>query len=152
MRPRDSFLGTGWGFPVTFQKGSDEKIATVRMVKEVEDIYESLNILFSTRPGERVMRPNFGAALEDLLFEPINPSLETYIKNLITNAILYYEARIELENIEISNDPVNLLEGKVIIKLTFSIRTTNSRFNYVFDYYKQEGTITPIVAQPIYKG
>ena len=152
MRPRDSFLGTGWGFPITFQKGMDEQLSTVRMVKGEEDVFESLNILFSTRPGERVMRPNFGAALEDMLFEPINPSLVTYIKNLISNAILYYEPRIDLEQIEINQEYEMQLEGKILIKLTFSIRATNSRFNYVFDYYKEEGTITPIVGQPILRG
>jgi len=147
MRPRDSFLGTGWGFPITFQKGTTSQSATVRMVKAEEDIAESLTILFSTRPGERVMRPNFGSALEDMLFEPINASLETYIKELITNAILYYEPRIDLEQIDIDVD--DQAEGMVKIGLKFSVRTTNSRFNYVFDYYKQEGTITPIVAQAI---
>lgn len=142
MRPRDSFLGTGWGFPVTFLKGANGEQCTVRMVKEEEDIRESLTILFSTRPSERVMRPNFGGSLEELLFEPINPSLITYLKDLITNAILYYEPRINLENINI--DASASLEGKLEIELTFSIRTTNSRFNFVFDYYKQEGTIAPI--------
>ena len=142
MRPRDTFLGTGWGFPVTFVKDANEENCSVRMVSEIEDIRESLTILFSTRPGERVMRPNFGGSLEELLFEPVNTSLITYLKDLITNAILYYEPRIDLENIEI--DTTASLEGRVEIGLTFSVRTTNSRFNFVFDYYQQEGTIAPI--------
>ena len=142
MRPRDSFLGTGWGFPVTFQKDVSELNCTVRMVKEVEDIQESLTILFSTRIGERVMRPNFGSSLEEMLFEPINASLVTYLKDLITNAILYHEPRINLEALDISTEAE--LEGRIKIDLTFSVRTTNSRFNYVYDYYLQEGTIAPI--------
>jgi len=148
MRPRDSFLGTGWKFPITFEKGGEGQRSTVLMAKAEQDIAESLTILFSTRPGERVMRPNYGGSLEELLYEPINPSLETYIKDLITNAILYYEPRIELESILLNNSREEQMEGRIKIALTFSIRSTNSRFNVVFDYYKQEGTITPIVAQP----
>lgn len=142
MRPRDSFLGTGWGFPITFTK--DGNNASVRTTKARDDIRESLTILFSTRPGERVMRPDFGGSLEELLFEPLNESLITYVKDLIRNAILYYEPRIDLEEIRIPSDEKELLEGKLRIELTFTIRTTNSRFNYVFDYYQQEGTIAPI--------
>ena len=88
------------------------------------------------------MRPDFGGSLEELLFEPINVSLVTYVKDLIRNAVLYYEPRIDLENIEISTDEE--LEGRLKVELTFSVRTTNSRFNYVFDYYQQEGTIAPV--------
>lgn len=142
MRPRDNFLGTGWGFPVTFTKDNGEQNCTVRMVQEVVDIRESLTILFSTRPGERVMRPDFGGSLEELLFEPVNDSLVTFVNDLIRKAILYYEPRIDLEDININTTEV--LEGKLKIDLVFSVRTTNSRFNYVFDYYLQEGTIAPV--------
>lgn len=112
------------------------------MVSEVEDIEQSLFILLRTRPGERVMRPDYGCGLEDLLFEPVNTSLLTYIKELISKAILYYEPRIELRNIEISEDE-NLLEGRVVISLDVVVRSTNSRFNYVYDFYKREATIRP---------
>ncbi len=59
---RKSFLGTGWAFPVTFDKKPE---CAVRMVSEVEDIEQSLTLLLSTRPGERVMRPDYGCNLED---------------------------------------------------------------------------------------
>lgn len=137
MNQRPSFLGKGWGFPITFKRQRDKY--TVRMVEEVEDIKESLDILFSTRPGERVMRPDYGAALDDMVFEPINEGLKNYLINLIKTAILYYEPRINLETVNL--DDSQSLEGKVIISLNFSIKRTNSRFNYVFDYYKREATI-----------
>jgi len=135
---RDSFLGTGWGFPVTFKK-SDNGQSKARMVKDVVDIGESLTILFTTRPGERVLRPDYGASLEDLMFEPANTSLLTYIKELIKNAILYYEPRISLERIDLS--ATNLSAGTINIDLDFNIRATNNRFNYVYDYYLREATI-----------
>ncbi|MBC7775234.1 MAG: GPW/gp25 family protein [Phycisphaerae bacterium] len=138
---RKSFLGTGWAFPVSFHRNVPGACG-VDMVSEVEDIEQSLFILLRTRPGERVMRPDYGCGLEDLLFEPVNTSLLTYIKELISKAILYYEPRIELRNIEISEDE-NLLEGRVVISLDVVVRSTNSRFNYVYDFYKREATIRP---------
>lgn len=139
MNKRNSFLGTGWGFPVSFHKVGSH--CSVQTVSEIEDIKESLTILFSTRPGERVLRPDYGASMDDLVFEPVNESLKNYLIDLIEKAILYYEARIDLEKVELKDESI---EGRVIISMTFSVRTTNSRFNYVFDYYKREATIRQI--------
>jgi len=139
--PRDSFLGTGWKFPVSFEKGEGQECRT-RMSKAEQDIAESLTILFSTRPGERVMRPNYGASLEDLIFEPANVSLLAYIEELIRQAILYYEPRVELLQMKIESS--QYMEGVITIDLLIKIRTTNNRFNYVYDYYKREATITAL--------
>ncbi|MEO0627627.1 MAG: GPW/gp25 family protein, partial [Bacteroidota bacterium] len=127
MTPKDSFLGQGWGFPVTFSKRAGK---TVRMVSEEADIRESLSILFTTRPGERVMRPDFGGSLEELLFEPNNVGLLTYVKEQIRTAVLYYEPRVDLVEIVIEADGAN--EGRLLIELQLEIRATNSRFNFVF--------------------
>lgn len=139
--PRDNFLGTGWKFPVSFEKGTGQNSRT-RMSKAEQDIAESLTILFSTRPGERVMRPNYGASLEDLMFEPANVSLIAYIEELIRHSILYYEPRIELLGIKI--DSSQYMQGIIEINLIIKVRTTNNRFNYVFDYYRREATITTL--------
>lgn len=139
MTQRPSFLGRGWGFPITFRKATGD--CRVRMVSEIEDIRESLTILFSTRPGERVMRPDYGAALEDLLFEPINESLKNYVKDMVEKAILYYEPRVILESMDLKDES---LEGRLQLSLTISVRSTNSRFNYVYDYYLREATIAPL--------
>ena len=132
MPINNSFLGTGWGFPVSFQKPG----CRMRMVSHEDDICESLHILLSTRPGERVMRPNYGCNLDILLFEPINTSMLTYVKDLIEKAILYNETRIELKNIHINVD--RQYEGILQIELDYVIRATNSRYNYVFPFYRQE--------------
>lgn len=139
MDTQKSFLGIGWAFPVSFAKSNQ---SGVEMAAEVRDIEQSLTILLSTRPGERVMRPDFGCSLEDLLFEPANTSLLTYVKDLITKAIQYYEARVQLQNVEILADE-NLLEGRILISIDIVVRSTNGRFNYVYDYYKREATTRP---------
>jgi len=127
------FLGTGWGFPPTFNKAS----RSVELIADEQDINSSLEILLSTSLGERIMQPAYGCDLKQLLFEPLNTSLKTYIKNLIKNAILYFEARIKLDHI-ILVDKQN--EGVLEITLEYTVRATNSRYNYVYPFYINEGT------------
>lgn len=136
MAKRKSFLGTGWGFPITFSKHPQ---CAVRMVAEEEDIKESLSILLSTHPGERIMREDYGMSMEDLIFEPVTTNLLTYVEELIRRSILFYEPRINLEKVDILQD--ELLEGKVKIELQYTVIRTNSRFNFVFPYYQPEATI-----------
>jgi phage baseplate assembly protein W len=128
------FLGKGWGFPPTFQRGG----AGVVTVKEEEDIRQSLEIILSTEPGERVMRPDFGCNMQAMVFEPINTSLITYMRDKIEKALLYHEPRIDLKRVEINTAEV--LEGVVLIEIDYVIRTTNSRQNYVYPFYINEGT------------
>jgi phage baseplate assembly protein W len=131
---KNTFLGTGWSFPPTFTKSCKG----VEMISDVADIESSLQILFSTRLGERVMQPAYGCNLDVLLFETINTSLITYVKDLISTAILHFEPRIKVENISINADQDE--EGLLLISLDYIVRTTNSRHNFVYPFYKNEGT------------
>lgn len=131
----NSFLGTGWAFPPAF----DNESGTVNMVSDEDDIRESLNILLSTSLGERVMQPKYGCNLIDYLFEPLSSSVIGFIKDRVENAILFYEPRIIAEKIEVTDDgSFDLIEGKFVISIEYTIPGTNSRFNYVYDYYKNE--------------
>jgi phage baseplate assembly protein W len=129
-----SFLGTGWGFPPSFSNKSGE----VGLLSDEVDIQSSLEILLSTRQGERVMRQDYGCNLDELVFEPLTTTFKTYIKDLISTAILYYEPRIELNKIEL--DDTGELEGRILISIDYTVRSTNSRFNFVFPFYKTETT------------
>jgi phage baseplate assembly protein W len=129
-----SFLGTGWGFPPTFNKTTFD----VEMISDEEDIESSLEILLSTRQGERVMRPDYGCNLDELVFEPLTTTFKTYIKDLVATAILYYEPRITVNNIEL--DDTGELEGRILIVIDYTVSATNSRFNFVFPFYKKEAT------------
>lgn len=129
-----SFLGTGWGFPPSFSN----RTAQVGMLSDEEDIRSSLEILLSTRQGERVMRPDYGCNLDELVFEPLTTTFKTYIKDLITTAILYHEARIEVNKIDL--DDTGELEGRILISIDYTVRSTNSRYNFVFPFYKTELT------------
>ena len=129
-----SFLGTGWGFPPAFSPDTNG----VSMLSDADDIQSSLEILLSTRPGERVMLPKYGCNLDEMIFEPLTTTFKTYMKDLIKTAILYFEPRIEVNQIDL--DDTGELEGKILIKVDYTIRSTNSRFNFVYPYYKKEGS------------
>jgi len=131
-----SFLGTGWGFPPQFSSTPGQ----VAMLSDEDDIRSSLEILLSTRPGERVMRPDYGCNLDELVFEPLTTTFKTYIKDLITTAILFYEPRIDVNKIEL--DDTGEVEGRILISIDYTVRSTNSRYNFVYPFYKNENTET----------
>ncbi len=134
MANEQSFLGTGWSFPPEFRKENNR----VKMLNDEDDIKSSLEILLSTRLGERIMVPDYGCNLDELLFKPLNLTLKTYVIDLIKTAILYHEPRIDVHKISIN--PNSELEGVLLILIDYTIRTTNSRKNMVFPFYKGEGT------------
>ena len=129
-----AFLGKGWGFPPEFDRRSRD----VAMISEDEDIQESLRILLSTSPGERVMQPAYGCGLKSLIFENMSESAITEIKDVIERAALFFEPRITLDRVEV--DTTGIYDGLIKIKLDYTIRTTNSRSNMVYPFYFQEGT------------
>ena len=133
MNTEKSFLGRGWSFPPEFQK----ETGAVKMLEDEADIKSSLEILLATRPGERIMLPEYGCNLEELLFKPMNLTLKTYVIDLIKTAILYHEPRIDVNKIDI--DTADELNGVLMINIEYTIRTTNSRKNMVFPFYKEEG-------------
>jgi len=108
------------------------------MVSDLEDICQSLTILLDTSLGERVMQPKYGASLESMVFEPMNTSVLTFIDDIVRTAIVYHEPRIKLIRLEISVE--RQLEGVLDINIIFEVRSTNTRFNFVYPFYIQEGT------------
>jgi uncharacterized protein len=127
-----AFLGKGWSFPPTFNKD----IQTVEIVEKEVDIVQSLHILLTTRLGERMLQPYYGCDMERLLFEPLDTTMETYMQDLIETAILWYEPRIKLEKVSLT--PA-VTEGWIDIAIDFIIKTTNSRHNFVYPFYQNEG-------------
>jgi len=131
----NSFLGTGWSFPPKF----DQVTGNVEMVSDVEDINQSLGILLSTSLGERVMQPEYGCNLNDYMFESLSNDLIGIIKHHVENSILYHEPRIVAEKVDVTTaDSFDLIEGRFTITVEYFIPKTNSRFNYVYDYYLNE--------------
>ena len=128
------YLGRGWSFPPDFVR----KPPGVAMLEEEADIASSLAILLSTTPGERIMQPLYGCNLSELVFESLDTRMKTLMVDKVESAILYYEPRVTLEGVTL--DDSREVEGVVIIGVVYRVKTTNSRFNFVFPYYIREGT------------
>jgi len=135
MAQENSFLGIGWSFPPQFDSRTGELV----MSSSEEDIRESLRILLTTRIGERIIQPEYGCDLTDFIFESLNTTTKTYIRDLVETAILYYEPRIDLQQLDFE---VNDNEGIVLMHLHYVIRSTNSRSNLVYPFYKNEASNT----------
>lgn len=134
----EAFLGKGWSFPPAFDRGD----ASVAMVSAEEDIRESLWILLTTIPGERVMLPGYGCGIHEHVFDGVGETLFSYLRTHIENAVLYYEPRIVLEGIEFA--PGDVREGALNITLAYSIIQTNTRNNLVIPYSLEEGTLVAL--------
>jgi phage baseplate assembly protein W len=134
MNDVKSFLGTGWSFPPDFTRVDN----SVQMVSDVNDIEESIKIILSTTPGERIMQPEFGCDLKRLVFETIDSTLIANLNHLIYHALLNFEPRITFIDIEILN--MDNLDGNLMIRINYKVIITNSRHNIVFPFYLLEGT------------
>jgi Bacteriophage baseplate protein W len=130
----NDFLGQGWSFPPTFSLQSK----SVELTAKEDDIQKSLEILLTTTVGERVMEPKYGCNMVGFLFESLNTTTVTLMTDMIKTAILYFEPRIDAKNISL--DTSSELQGVVLIEIDYVVRSTNSRFNFVYPYYIDEGT------------
>lgn len=127
-----SFLGRGWAYPPRF----DRAVSPTAMISAEEDIRQSLYIILSTRPGERVMRPGFGCRLHQLVFHHIDLTTRTQLIEAVEHAVLYYEPRVILNGVSL--DTERQVEGVLLITLEYTIRMTNTRTNLVYPYYYEE--------------
>lgn len=131
LRDTDAFLGRGWSFPpVLTEQG-------VRMSAYEQDIEESLRVLFSTSPGERVNRYDYGCPLRRYAFEPLTTQLLVRMRNEINRAVTRYEPRIALEDVSFEEQPE---QGVLLIHVSYTVIRTNNRSNMVYPFYLNEGT------------
>ncbi len=128
-----NFLGVGWKYPV--KADYNGKIA---MSQYEEDIKEAIWIILGTAKGERVMRPDFGCGIHDLVFASINTATVTLVENSVREALTLWEPRIELIKVEASTEYADT--GKLLVSIDYRVRVTNNRFNLVYPFYLKEGT------------
>jgi uncharacterized protein len=126
-----SFLGTGWAFPIGVDPSGGAALAA-----DEEDIRQSIRIILGTTPGERVMRPDFGAGLYALVFEPINTTTMALAKHHVEQALIRWEPRIDSITVEVAADrPL----GRLLIEITYRVRASNVFYNLVYPFYLMEG-------------
>jgi len=126
------FLGIGWKYPVKVDENKQ-----IALSRYEEDIKEAIRIILGTAKGERVMRPDFGCGIHELVFAPINTSTMSLVENTVREALTTWEPRIELIKVEVS--PEASEEGKLLVSIDYSVRATNVRFNLVYPFYIREG-------------
>jgi phage baseplate assembly protein W len=130
---RKEFLGRGWAMPVAL----DPRTGQVAAAEYEEDIRQSIRIILETAPGERVMRPNFGCGIHELVFTAVDSTAIQRIRSEVEEAMRRCEARIEV--IGVTVDEAATSEGKLLIELEYRVRKTNQVGNLVFPFYFREG-------------
>jgi len=128
-----AFLGVGWSFPPQLE--ADQTLA---MVTYEEDIRQAVRIILGTNPGERVMRPDFGAGLNAFLFEPISTTTMALLKTRVQEALIDWEPRIDVLEVKVTSEQASL--GRLLIDIQYRVRATNSLHNLVYPFYLAEGT------------
>jgi phage baseplate assembly protein W len=130
--PQKAFLGVGWSFPVCVE--ADGRTATA--IYE-EDIQQAIRIILGTDRGERVMRPDFGAGLNDFVFEPINQTTLQTVMTRVKESLIKWEPRIDVLQVTVNTDPAE--NNKLLIEVNYRVRATNALQNLVYPFYLQEG-------------
>jgi phage baseplate assembly protein W len=121
-------IGSGWGFPVRLTPGG-----SVRLVSGAEEIEAAVRMILTTAPGERVMRPDFGCAMWEQVFAPVNPNTLGLIEQSVREALARWEPRILLDDVTAVPDEED--SAIVRIRIEYHIRATNDHRNLVYPFY-----------------
>ncbi len=128
----NTFIGRGIAFPMRV-----DHTGSIAMVSGPEDIDRSIVMVLSTAKGERLMRPQFGCAIWEQLFEPINANTLGLMAQGVRDAVNQWEPRVELEDVSTTADESG--QGRVLIDITYRVRATNDRRNLVYPFYTIPG-------------
>ena len=127
MSDPSDFIGRGISFPMRVdQSGSIVTSAGY------EDIDSSIRMILTTAPGERLMRPQFGCRIWELLFEPINANTLGLMGVAVREALGQWEPRVDLDDVRLRPGDG---DGQVMIEIDYTVRSTNDRRNLVYPFY-----------------
>jgi phage baseplate assembly protein W len=129
-----AFLGQGLAFPV----GVDRR-GEVAVVAYEEDVRQAIRIILSTNHGERVMRPDFGANLRALIFEPVSATTMSLAQDHVERALIEWEPRIDVLDVRVTADDAERAQGRLRIEIDYRVRATNTFYNLVYPFYLLEG-------------
>lgn len=122
------FLGVGWTAPVSLSATGQ-----VELAHEEAAVRQSIWMILSTAPGERLMRPDFGCGIHDLVFAPNSAETIGQLMSAVSQALISWEPRIDLENVDVFAEPEQ--PSCLIIQIHYRVRSTNNRFNLVYPFY-----------------
>ena len=121
------FLGRGLAFPLQVDPRGGIALASGE-----HDIAQSIRIILETAPGERVMRPEFGCRIHELLFAPFNAATEGLIVHYVEEALTRWEPRINLREVNVSNPG---RDGAVLVEIKYEIKDTHDERSIVYPFY-----------------
>jgi len=128
-------LGRGWAAPVDVDPSGE-----ILLTSGAEKVRESILLVLSTRRGERVMRPDFGAGLEDFLFEPASTTTAALVRHRVETALVLWEPRIDV--VEVVVGAADRRGGRLDVTIGYRIRATNTFYNLVYPFFLHEGGAT----------
>lgn len=128
-------VGRGWGFPPQIDRRGG-----VELVGGLDEINQAIRIILSTAVGERVMRPEFGSRLHELVFAPLNETTFALARRYVEDALTMWEPRIELKQVSVAlAAPARWLEpspaGMLSIEVQYAIKFTGDQRSLVFPFY-----------------
>lgn len=121
-------LGSGLSFPL----GIDPR-GGVALARGEEDIEQAIGIILGTAPGERPMRPEFGCAVHDLVFDTIDAAMVGKMETAIRHALDRWEPRVVVTGIDVDLGEVQ--QGRLTITISYRVRATNHQRNLVYPFY-----------------
>ena len=123
------FLGVGWAFPV----GVDAR-GRIALARQERDIEEAIRIILLTPKGQRVMRPEFGCQIHDLMFAPNDATTAGLAAYYVEEALGMWEPRIHVKEVNARPDPEN--QGRLIIDISYEVKATHDSRSLVFPFYR----------------
>jgi uncharacterized protein len=127
------FLGIGWQFPIE----KDRDTPRFSVARYEESVRQSIHIILSTPMGERVMRPDFGCGIHDLVFAPNSAETRGLAEFDVTEALRRWEPRIEV--LAVKTSPSGRNGETILIDIDYEVRKTDNRFNLVYPFYLERG-------------
>jgi phage baseplate assembly protein W len=121
-------LGSGLAFPLQV-----DRLGGIALASGEQDIDQAIELILSTAPGERPMRPEFGCGVHDFVFDTIDAATVGRLETEIRTALDRWEPRIEVQTVDFDLDHV--LDGQLLIQIGYRVRSTNSERNLVYPFY-----------------
>ncbi len=132
MPPENELIGKGWAFPV--RPGADGHLS---YLGGVEKIRQSIWLILCTAPGERVMLPDFGCGIHDLVFEANTATLRGEVQMHVRNALVRWEPRIDVLDVHVETAPDQ--RNQLLIRIDYRVRANNSIYNLIYPFFINEG-------------
>jgi uncharacterized protein len=127
-----AFLGVGWRFPV--QVTPTGGLATSSLEQKIE---ESIYLILSTGKRERLMLPDFGCGIHDLVFAPDDAATIAEVTATVRESLVRHEPRIDVLSVDVS--PAAGEPNLLLIRVDYRVRANNARANLVYPFYITEG-------------